>query len=233
MTGRLLGIGVGPGAPDLLTLRAARLIEGASVIAFPALQGAPSLARSIVADLIPARCEEIEIVVPMTPERAPAQAAYDEGAVRISQHLEAGRDVVCLCEGDPLFYGSFMYLLGRLRDRFEAEIVPGVTSLTACAASVAQPLGARNDVLSVIPGPLPDAELARQIDGAETAVIIKVGRHLARIRAVIDRLGLTDKATLVERASTDQERRLPLAEADGGAPYFSTIIITKGTDPWL
>ena len=233
MTGILYGVGLGPGAPDLMTLRAARLIEGASVVAYPTLAGADSFARAIAADLIAKNAQEIVMDVPMSVERAPAQAAYDKGAAEIAAALDAGQDVVCLCEGDPFFYGSFMYLFARLSDRYQVEVVPGVTSITACAASAGLPLAARNERLTVLPGPLPEAELRARIDGAESVVIMKVGRHLAKIRAVIADLGLTASAVYVERATLPQEVVLPLAEAPEKAPYFSMILLTKGADPWL
>lgn len=233
MTGRLYGVGLGPGAPDLMTLRAARLIESSSVIAYPTLAGGESFARSIAADLIPAGAVEIVLDVPMTLERAPAQAAYDDGATRIAAALDAGKDVVCLCEGDPFFYGSFMYLFARLSERFEVEVVPGVTSVTACAARAGMPLVARNERLTILPGPLPEAELTARIAGAESLAILKVGRHLPKLREVIGRLGLMDRAVYVERATLPNEVVLPLAEAPEAAPYFSMILITKGEDPWL
>ena len=233
MTGVLYGVGLGPGAPDLITLRAARLIEGAKVVAYPSLAGGDSFARAIAADLIAPDVQEIVMDVPMTVERAPAQAAYDTGAAQIAAALDAGRDVVCLCEGDPFFYGSFMYLYARLSDKYQVEIVPGVTSITACAARAGMPLAARNERLTVLPGPLPEDELRTRIEGAESVVIMKVGRHLAKIRAVIDDLGLTDTAMYVERATLPQEVVLPLAEAPEKAPYFSMILLTKGADPWL
>ena len=233
MTGVLYGVGLGPGAPDLITLRAARLIEDAKVVAYPSLAGGDSFARAIAADLIAPDAHEIVMDVPMTVERAPAQAAYDTGAAQIAEALDAGRDVVCLCEGDPFFYGSFMYLYARLSDKYQVEIVPGVTSITACAARAGMPLAARNERLTVLPGPLPEDELRTRIEGAESVVIMKVGRHLAKIRAVIDDLGLTDTAMYVERATLPQEVVLPLAEAPEKAPYFSMILLTKGADPWL
>lgn len=233
MTGRLIGVGLGPGDPDLMTLRAARLIGQAQVIAYPALADGPSLARSIAAGLIAPGSTEIRIEVPMTPERAPAQAAYDLGAARIAAELEAGRDVVCLCEGDPFFYGSFMYLFARLAGRFEVEVVPGVTSVSAASARAGLPLVARNERLTVLPGPLPEAKLRACIEAAESVAILKVGRHLPKIRAVIEALGLTARARYVERATQVGERIMPLADAPGDAPYFSMILITKGADPWL
>ena len=231
--GTLYGVGLGPGAPDLMTLRAARLIEGAVVVAYPSLAGAASFARSIAADLIAPDAVEIVMDVPMSVERAPAQAAYDLGADQIAAALDAGDDVICLCEGDPFFYGSFMYLFARLSDRYEVEVVPGVTSVTACAARAGMPLAARNERLTVLPGPLPEDELRARIDGAESVAIMKVGRHLAKIRSVIDELGLTEAAVYVERATLSEEVVLPLAEAPEVAPYFSMILLTKGADPWL
>lgn len=233
MTGVLYGVGVGPGAPDLITLRAARLIEGAAVIAYPTLAGAASFARAIAADLIAPDAQEIVMDVPMSVERAPAQAAYDKGAAAIAVALDAGHDVVCLCEGDPFFYGSFMYLFARLSDRYRVEVVPGVTSVTACAARARLPLAARNERLTVLPGPLPEDELRARIEGAESVVIMKVGRHLPKIRAVIETLGLTSQAVYVERATLPEEVVLPLARAPESAPYFSMILLTKGADPWL
>ena len=233
MTGILYGVGLGPGAPDLITLRAARLIAGARVVAYPTLAGGQSFARSIAADLIPAGATEIVMDVPMSPERAPAQAAYDAGAARIAASLDAGHDVICLCEGDPFFYGSFMYLFARLAARYRVEVVPGVTSLTACAAAAGMPLVARNERLTVLPGPLPEDELRARIAGAETVVIMKLGRHMAKIRAVIADLGLTGQSVYVARATLPDQVVLPLADAPETAPYFSMILLTKGADPWL
>lgn len=233
MTGTLYGVGLGPGDPGLITLRAAELIRSARVIAYPALAGAESFARSIAAELIPDDAMEIVMDVPMTQAREPAQAAYDDGAAQIGAALDRGEDVVCLCEGDPFFYGSFMYLFARLRDTYDVQVVPGVTSLTACAARAGMPLAARNERVTVLPGPLPDDELTARIGGAESVAILKVGRHLPRIRAVIDGLGLLRQATYVERATLPDERVCPLAEAPEKAPYFSMILIAKGADPWL
>lgn len=233
MTGKLYGVGLGPGDPDLMTLRAHRLIAGATVVAYPALAGGDSFARAIAADVIPAGAREIVMDVPMTVDRAPAQAAYDKGAAEIAAALEAGEDVICLCEGDPFFYGSFMYLFARLSERFEVEVVPGVTSITTCAARAGVPLAARNERLTVLPGPLPEAELRSRIEGAESVAIMKVGRHLAKIRSVIASLGLTEKAMYIERASLPEEVVCPLSEAPEKAPYFSMILLVKGGDPWL
>ena len=233
MSGILYGVGLGPGDPDLITVKSSRLISQARVIAYPSLAGGESFARSIAADLISPDAEEIVMDVPMTVERAPAQAAYDIGAKNIAAVLDRGEDVVCLCEGDPFFYGSFMYLYARLVADYQVEVVPGVTSITTCAARAGMPLAARNERLTVLPGPLPTEELRVRIEGAESVAIMKVGRHLSKIRAVIADLGLTDKAAYIERASLPDELVCPLAQAPETAPYFSMIILTKGADPWL
>ena len=233
MSGTLYGVGLGPGDPGLITVKSSRLISQARVIAYPSLAGGESFARSIAADLISPEAEEIVMDVPMTVARAPAQAAYDIGAKRIAAVLDRGEDVVCLCEGDPFFYGSFMYLYARLTADYQVEVVPGVTSITTCAARAGMPLAARNERLTVLPGPLPTAELRTRIEGAESVAIMKVGRHLRKIRTVISELGLTDKAAYIERASLPDELVCPLALAPETAPCFSMIILTKGADPWL
>ena len=231
--GTLYGVGLGPGDPDLITRKAARLIENAAIIAYPTLAGGESFARAIAADLIAADAREIVMDVPMTLAREPAQAAYDKGAAEIASVLNSGEDVVCLCEGDPFFYGSFMYLHARLGGRFTVEVVPGVTSLTACAAQAGVPLVARNERLTVLPGPLPADELTRRIEGAESVAVLKVGRHLPKLRSVIAGLGLLNRAVYVERATLPEERICPLADAPDEAPYFSMILLAKGADPWL
>ena len=233
MTGTLYGIGLGPGDPELMTLKAHRLIRTARVIAYPAPDTGPSLARAIAADAIPEDATEIPMVVPMRTERFPAQQVYAEAADQIAAHLAAGTDVAVLCEGDPFFYGSFMYLFARLAENHPVEIVPGVSSLGACASALKRPLVARNDVLTVLPGTLPDTELRPRIEAADAVSIMKVGRHLPRLRALIAELGLTHLAGYVERASMDAQTVHPLADAPAEAPYFSMILINKGADPWL
>jgi precorrin-2/cobalt-factor-2 C20-methyltransferase len=233
MSGTLYGVGLGPGDPELITLKAARLIAAAQVVAYPALAGGRSFARAIAADLIAPGTREIVMDVPMTVARQPAQDAYDTGAAAIAAALEAGEDVVCLCEGDPFFYGSFMYLYARLSARFTVDVVPGVSSVMASAARAGQPLVARNEVMTVIPGPLEAAEMRVRIETADSIVIMKVGRHLAKIRTLLAELGLEARAKYIERATLAEEVVLPLTEAPETAPYFSMILITKGADPWL
>jgi len=231
--GTIYGVGTGPGDPQLVTRRAWALIGSAAVIAYPAPDSGESFARSIVADAICDDAVEIPMVVPMRSGRAPAQSIYDQGAAEIAVHLDAGRDVIVLCEGDPLFYGSFMYLLVRLRDAYPVEIVPGVNSLSACAAAQAHPLVARSDVLTVLPGTLDDTALGEAIDRADAVAIMKVGRHMPRLRALITARGLMGKALYTSHASLPHEQALRLEDAPDDAPYFSMILIYKGDDPWI
>jgi precorrin-2/cobalt-factor-2 C20-methyltransferase len=233
MSATLWGVGLGPGDPELMTLKAERLVRSARVLAYPSPGRGESFARSIAARAIAADAVEIPMVVPMREDRFAAQEVYAEAACAIAGHLEQGTDVIVLCEGDPLFYGSFMYLLARLGGRHRVEVVPGVSSLGASAAALRRPLVARNGVLSVLPGPLPDAELAPRIEAADTAAVLKLGRHLPRLRALIGALGLTDRAAYIERASLSHQRACPLAEAPEEAPYFSMILISRREDPWL
>jgi precorrin-2/cobalt-factor-2 C20-methyltransferase len=233
MTGTLYGIGVGPGDPELMTLKAHRLISTARVVAYPAPDDGDSFARRIASQAIPRDAEEIPMIVPMRAERFPAQQVYADAAERIAVHLDAGTDVAVLCEGDPFFYSSFMYLFARLGTRFPVEIVPGVTSLTACAAALKRPLTSRNDVLTVLPGPLANDEMRARIEAAQAIAIMKVGRHLPRIRALLDAMGLTANAGYIERASLGAEHVSILSKAPEKAPYFSMILIYKGSDPWL
>ena len=233
MSGVLYGVGVGPGDPTLITRRAWGLIENARVLAYPVLENASSFARRIAEDAISKEAREIEIVIPMSVDRAPAQAAYDKGADAIASVLQAGDDVVVLCEGDPFFYGSFMYLHARLKDEFEVEIVPGVSSLMACAAISGQPLSARNEVLTILPGPLKDDELEEKIQESGSVAIMKIGRHFDRIRSVVEKLGLLEQAYFVKYATLPEEGVVPLAELKGPAPYFSMILINRVRDPWL
>lgn len=233
MTGTLYGLGIGPGDPELITLKALRLLRAAPVLAYPAPETGDSLARAIIAPHLPGGQIEIAIRMPFVVERAPAQEAYDHAAARLAGHLEAGRDVAVLCEGDPFLYGSFMYLFGRLAERFPVQVVPGVTSLTACAAALGTPLAARNDVLTVLPAPLDAAVLRDRLAGADAAVIIKVGRHLPKVRAVLADLGLTDRAHYIERATLDNQRLMTLDQAPAdAAPYFSMILVHRRGEAW-
>ena len=233
-TGALVGIGVGPGDPDLITVKGLRALRAAPVLAYPAPETGESLARAIVAPHLDGTAKtEIPIRMPMVAARFPAREVYDRAARTIGGHLEAGRDVACLCEGDPFFYGSFSFLFERMVERYPVRVIPGVSSLTACAAAAGTPLATRNDVLAVVPATLDEAALRTRLGAADAVAIIKVGRHLAKVRAVLDSLGLLAGARYVERATMERERRLPLAEVDGAkAPYFSMILVHRRGFAW-
>lgn len=233
MSGTLYGLGLGPGDPELMTVKAHRLLTSAAVIAYPAADTRPSFAREIAAPYIGVGRIEVPIVMPMRVERAPAKAVYDAAAETLSAHLAAGRDVAVLCEGDPFFYGSFMYLFERLSGRHPIEVVPGVSSVMAAAAALGAPLAARNDAFAVLPAPLDDAVLEARIAAAQAVAIIKLGRHLPRLRALLARMGLGERAAYAERVSLPEQRLMPLvAVPDEAAPYFSMILIYKGGEAW-
>lgn len=234
MTGRLYGVGLGPGDPELVTLKAARLIGAADVVAYHAGRHGSSIARQIAADLIPAGVVEEQLVYPVTTGLtehpggyAGAMAAfYEESANRLAEHLQAGRDVVLLAEGDPLFYGSYMYMHDRLAGRFHTEVVPGVTSVAAASAAVASPLVRQTDVLTVLPGTMPEPELARRLADTQGAVIMKLGRTFPAVRRALEAAGRIGDAYYVERASTDRQLVLPVKDVDPEqVPYFSIIVV--------
>jgi precorrin-2/cobalt-factor-2 C20-methyltransferase len=233
MSGTLHGIGVGPGDPELLTLKAVRLIASCPVLAYPAPESGASLARTIAAPHVPAGRIECPVRLPIEIERHPAREAYDAGAELLAGHLSAGRDVALLCLGDPLFYGSYMYLHERLAARFECRIVPGVTSFAASAALSGHALAARADSVTVVPATLSDDEIERRIVAHDSLVFLKLGRHFARLKALLARHALADDAVYVERAGMAGERRLPLAAATHDeAPYFSLVLVHRRGKAW-
>lgn len=232
--GILYGVGVGPGDPDLMTIKAAKRIGAAPVVAYFAARNRPSNARRIASGLITAEHTELLFEYPVTTEHlGPDESyenmlirCYDQSAARVEAELAAGRDVAVLCEGDPLFYGSYMYIHNRLAGRFTARVVPGISSLTAGAAAIARPLACGDELLSVLSGVMTADDLKQALVACDAAVIIKLGRNLTKVRSVIETVGLIDRAWYVERASHDVEVVCPLADADAGkAPYFSMIVI--------
>ncbi len=232
-TGNLYGLGVGPGDPELITVKALRLLRACPVVAYPAPEHGDSLARAIVAEHLPGGQTEIPIRMPLEVARFPAQAVYDAAADELTRCLDAGSDVAVLCQGDPFFYGSFMYLFGRLSARFPVQVIPGVSSLTACAAALGAPLASRDDVLTVVPAPLSEDDMVARLEATDAAAVVKVGRHFAKVARVLERLGLTDRALYVEHASMADERILPLGAVDAErVPYFSMILVHRRGEAW-
>ena len=239
MTGRLYGVGVGPGDPELVTLKAARLIAAADVVAYHAGVGKQSNARRIAAGFIPAGVIEELLQYPVTTGStdhpggyAGAMADfYEDCSLRLAAHLEAGRTVVVLAEGDPMFYGSYMYMHDRLSDRFETEVVPGVPAFAAATAAAAEPLVRQTDVLTILPGTLPEPELARRLADTDGAIIMKLGRTFPAVRSALEQAGRLDGALYVERASMPEQRWLPVADVDPATvPYFSLIVVPAEPD---
>jgi len=232
MSGTLYGLGVGPGDPELMTVKAVRLLRAASVVAYPAPENGSSFARAIAAPYLGNGIVEMPIRIPIT-GGDPDEAVYDRAATMLGGHLDAGRDVAVLCEGDPFFYGSFIYLFGRLADRYPVEVVPGVSSLMACAAALGAPLSARNDTLIVVPAPLPAGILRVRLAETEAAAIIKIGRHFEKVRGVLTDLGLADRARYIERATLDNQRVIPIENVDPAeVPYFSLILVHRRGAAW-
>jgi len=231
--GTLYGVGVGPGDPELLTLKAQRIIGTVPVVAYPVTASGDSLARRIASAHLSAGIVELPVSLPMAVEREPAQAAYDRAATAIAGHLAAGRDVAFLCEGDPFFYGSFMYLHHRLKRDFKVVVVPGVASLMAAAAAAGRPLASRNDLMTILPAPLDAARLSRAIAGSDSVAIVKIGRHFAKIRALLTDAGLADRAVVIARATHPDQQITPLAEIpDNEQPYFSILLLYNGSASW-
>lgn len=239
MTGRgtLFGVGLGPGDPELVTVKAARVIGEADVVAYHSARHGRSIARGIASAYLRAGQIEEHLVYPVTTETTDHPGGYAgaiedfyaEATSRIAAHLDAGRDVALLAEGDPLFYSSYMHLHTRLTQRFDAVIVPGVTSVSAASAAISTPLVAGDEVLSVLPGTLPVAELARRLSDADAAVVLKLGRSYPAVREALSIAGQLDDAIYVERASTGGQRVLPAGSVEEtSVPYFSLAMVPGG-----
>jgi precorrin-2/cobalt-factor-2 C20-methyltransferase len=233
---RLFGLGLGPGDPDYMSVRARRILESADRLAHFCKRGRRGNARAIADAVVgqdPAR--EIAMVYPVTdeiPAEHPDYAAalrpfYEEMTERLAAEVAAGRTVAVLCEGDPFFYGSFMHLWRRLKDRVPTEVVPAVSGMSGAWTRAGAPITWGDDVLTVLPATLPEADLVRRLQGTDAAVIMKLGRHLPKVRAALKAAGLFDRAIYVERATMAQERIVPLPDLPENeeAPYFSLVIV--------
>jgi precorrin-2/cobalt-factor-2 C20-methyltransferase len=229
-TGRLYGIGVGPGDPELLTLKAFRLLQSAPVIAYQAANDHESIARSIVAPYLTGNQIEVCFHFPRALDPIAAQELYAEAIRPIAAHLAAGRDVVVLCCGDPLFYGSFMYLFTRLADRFVTEIVPGVASPMGAAAAIGTPICYRNDIFSILSATLSVEVLTAQLINADAVAIIKLRRHFDKVRQILTELDLLARAKYIERATSLDQQIISIEDVDPrNVPYFSMIIVPSQT----
>jgi precorrin-2 C20-methyltransferase / precorrin-3B C17-methyltransferase len=232
--GRLYGVGVGPGDPQLLTLKAAQAIAAADVIAYPSARHGQSVARRIAAPHLRADHLEVQLQFPVTTEltehpggyEAALAEFYDAASAELATHLDGGRDVAILCEGDPLFYGSYTYFHERLAPRYETTVIPGVTAFSAAAAAAGAPLVKRDDVFVTLPGTLPADVLADRLRDADAAVVMKLGRTFPKVREALREAGVAGRGVYVERASSERERLAPLDEVDAdGVPYMSLVLV--------
>jgi precorrin-2 C20-methyltransferase/precorrin-3B C17-methyltransferase len=233
--GVLYGVGLGPGDPELVTVKAARLIGAADVVAYHCARHGRSVARSIAEPYLSGDQVEERLVYPVTTETTDHPGGYagamDEfyaaAAGRLTAHLAAGRDVVLLAEGDPLFYSSYMHMHKRIGGRFRTEIVPGVTSVSAASAALAMPLVEGDDVLTVLPGTLGAGELSARLRGTGAAAVMKIGRSYPGVRAALKDAGRLEQAYYVERASSGSRQVIErAADVDPSTvPYMSLVII--------
>jgi len=232
--GTFHGVGLGPGDPDLLTVQAVKLVEAAGLLTYFAKKGRRGNARTIVDKWVPTGKPELPLWYPMTTETHFGEEIYinalkefyERSVEAIADVLDMGKDVVLVCEGDPMFYGSFMHLYIRLKDRYPTKITPGVTGMAGCWAAAGLPMTWGDDQLSVLPGTLDEDELVRRLEATDAAVIMKLGSNFAKVRKAIERAGMLARATYVERGTMAGEVVTTLADRDdAAAPYFSLILI--------
>jgi precorrin-2/cobalt-factor-2 C20-methyltransferase len=233
-SGTIFGVGLGPGDPDLMSVRADRLVRTTRHIAFFRKAGCPGRARRIVDGMLRPDAREIAMEYPVTTEIPLTDPRYNACLshfyAQVTGDLRAlaasGEDVAVLCEGDPFFYGSFMHLHARLTGEVRVEVVPAITGMSAAWTATGLPITWGDDVMSVLMGTLPEAELVRRMAEADALVIMKVGRNLGKIRAALARAGKADRAWLVTCASMEEQSVTPLAEAgEGKVPYFSIVLV--------
>jgi len=234
VTGRLIGVGTGPGDPDLLTVKAVKAIQSCDVLAWFAKEGRRGNGRGIVDGIVRDGTIELPLYYPVTTEihrQKPeyvhqVTSFYEASTEMIAAHLDAGRNVAVLSEGDPLFYGSYMHLHVRLAGRYPAEVIPGVTAMSGCWSQANLPIVQGDDILSVLPGTLDEDQLVRRLRDTEAAVIMKVGRNLPKIRRALAEAGRINDAFYVERGTMANTAMTPLAtKSDDEAPYFSIVLV--------
>ena len=232
--GRLIGVGVGPGDPDLITLKAVRALQEADVVVHFAKAGRPGNARTIAARHLRPGVKELPLAYPVTTELPKDEAPYcdimrgfyDAAAADVAAHLGKGRTVAVICEGDPLFYGSYMHLHVRLARRYRAEVIAGVTGMSGCWSAIGAPIAQGDDIFSVLPGTLSEDELARRLTEADAVVVMKLGRNLPKVRRALERAGRLARAVYVERGTMAEEKVIALADKpDDCAPYFAVILV--------
>lgn len=231
---RLIGVGTGPGDPELLTVKAVNAIKSADVLAYFAKEGRRGNGRAIVDGIVPESTIELPLYYPVTTEiekdedgyKSRITDFYEDSARRVIAHLDAGRTVAVLSEGDPLFYGSYMHLHVRLAHLYPTDVIPGVTAMSGCWSQAGLPIVQGDDVLSILPGTMAEAELTRRLRDTEAAVIMKIGRNLPKIRRAVEAAGRLGGAFYVERGTMANTAMTPLGDKrDDDAPYFSIVLV--------
>ncbi len=231
MSAIFYGLGLGPGDPELITLKSWRILSMAEAVAWPVGPSGASRARETAAPFIPEDVIALPLPIPFGGAPAALARAYDEAAAVIAEHLEAGRDVAFICMGDPLFHGSFIYLAQRLEGAHEVRAVPGVAAPMACTAALGRPLARGKGIVKILPATADATRLRAELaNGPATLAFIKAGHHAAALRGMIEEAGLLDHAIAIENAGMDDERIIPLAEAGADMPYFSTIMVFAGDE---
>jgi precorrin-2/cobalt-factor-2 C20-methyltransferase len=232
--GTLYGVGVGPGDPELMSLKAARILKSAPVIAFFAKKGNPGNARRIVDGYLNPDAELVRLDYPFTTELAETEPLYrsaltefyDESAALLAERLDRGQDVAVLCAGDPFFYGSYAHLHERLAETHPCEVIPGITAMSGCWTRAATPMTCGDEMLAVLSGTMDVDSLATRLAACEAVVIMKVGRNLPKIRQALARAGMLDRAIYVERGTMPEERIVRLADKpDDAAAYFGIVLV--------
>ncbi len=232
--GKIYGVGLGPGDPDLMSVRADRLLRSARHVAFFRKPGRSGQARNIVIGIIPGEAIEFPMEYPVTTEipvtdpryNELLSAFYEDCAAHLKALSEQGEDVVVLCEGDPFFYGSFMHLYNRLRDEADVEVVPAITGMSGAWTATGDPITWGDDVLTVLVGTLAEDDLARRMAQTDALVVMKIGRNIDKVKRALKSADLYDRAWIVEFAQMPNQRVMKLSEAsDDVTPYFSIIVV--------
>ena len=231
--GTLYGVGVGPGDPELMSLKAARILKSAPVIAYFAKKGSVGNARRIVDGELNPDAELVRLDYPFTAELAETDpcyrdalaAFYDASAATLAAELDAGKDVAVICAGDPFFYGSYAHLHDRLAGTHRCEVIPGITAMSGCWTRASMPMTCGDEMLAVLSGTMDAEALTERLAASEAAVIMKVGRNLAKVRRAVEAAGLLSRAVYVERGTMADERILPLADCGAAGAYFAMVLI--------
>lgn len=232
VTGKVICVGLGPGDPDLMSLRAHRLISGASHVAYFRKKGKQGQARTIAEGIVPAGAVELAMEYPLTTEihfsdpeyNRQLAAFYDDWADRLAT-LAQGAEIVVLCEGDPFLYGSFMHLYTRLLGRVPVDVVPGITGMSGCWTATGQPITWGDDVLTVVMATLPEDELVARARDTDALVVMKIGRNLDKLRRALAQAGRLQDAWLVQYGTMQDQAVARLADIDGPVPYFSIAMV--------